>query len=91
VCTRASCARRTRLRLEAFARRAPLPVEIVGLTVTVADDGVVGASASGGSGLRGLADRLAALDGTPASWRVVSNPAADYALIGMCPGWSSIR
>ena len=32
--------------------------------VEVTDDGVGGADASGGSGLRGLADRLAALDGT---------------------------
>jgi signal transduction histidine kinase len=30
----------------------------------VTDDGVGGADAAGGSGLRGLADRLAALDGT---------------------------
>ena len=34
------------------------------LTVDVADDGVGGADAARGSGLRGLADRLAALDGT---------------------------
>jgi signal transduction histidine kinase len=34
------------------------------VTVEVIDDGVGGADASGGSGLRGLADRLAALDGT---------------------------
>jgi signal transduction histidine kinase len=34
------------------------------LTVDVADDGVGGASATRGSGLRGLADRLSALDGT---------------------------
>jgi signal transduction histidine kinase len=34
------------------------------LTVEVADDGVGGADAAGGSGLRGLADRVAALDGT---------------------------
>jgi signal transduction histidine kinase len=33
------------------------------LTVTVTDDGVGGADPSGGSGLRGLTDRLAALDG----------------------------
>jgi signal transduction histidine kinase len=33
------------------------------LTVEVRDDGRGGADASGGSGLRGLADRLAALDG----------------------------
>jgi signal transduction histidine kinase len=34
------------------------------ITVEVTDDGVGGADASGGSGLRGLADRIAALDGT---------------------------
>jgi signal transduction histidine kinase len=34
------------------------------VSVDVADDGVGGADASGGSGLRGLADRVAALDGT---------------------------
>jgi signal transduction histidine kinase len=34
------------------------------LMVEVADDGIGGASASAGSGLRGLADRVAALDGT---------------------------
>ena len=33
------------------------------VTVEVADDGVGGADAAGGSGLRGLSDRLAALDG----------------------------
>jgi signal transduction histidine kinase len=34
------------------------------LTVEVADDGVGGADTAHGSGLRGLADRIAALDGT---------------------------
>jgi PAS domain S-box-containing protein len=34
------------------------------VVVTVADDGVGGADPSAGSGLRGLADRVAALDGT---------------------------
>jgi len=34
------------------------------LSIEVADDGVGGADPSSGSGLRGLADRLAALDGT---------------------------
>jgi signal transduction histidine kinase len=34
------------------------------VTVEVADDGVGGADAAQGSGLRGLADRVAALDGT---------------------------
>ncbi|MEA2429616.1 MAG: hypothetical protein QOI19_89 [Thermoleophilaceae bacterium] len=33
------------------------------VTVDVRDDGIGGADASGGSGLRGLADRIAALDG----------------------------
>ena len=34
------------------------------LTVEVSDDGVGGAQDAGGSGLRGLGDRVAALDGT---------------------------
>jgi signal transduction histidine kinase len=34
------------------------------VTVEVVDDGVGGADAANGSGLRGLADRVAALDGT---------------------------
>jgi signal transduction histidine kinase len=34
------------------------------LVVEVSDDGVGGADPSKGSGLRGLADRLSALDGT---------------------------
>jgi signal transduction histidine kinase len=34
------------------------------LTVEVGDDGVGGARGAGGSGLRGLGDRVAALDGT---------------------------
>jgi signal transduction histidine kinase len=34
------------------------------LLVDVSDDGVGGASAAGGSGLRGLSDRVAALSGT---------------------------
>jgi signal transduction histidine kinase len=33
------------------------------LVVEIADDGVGGADAAGGSGLRGLADRVEALDG----------------------------
>jgi signal transduction histidine kinase len=36
------------------------------MTVEVADDGVGGADAGHGSGLRGLADRLEAIDGTMA-------------------------
>ena len=34
------------------------------LTIDVSDDGVGGADPSAGSGLRGLADRLAVVDGT---------------------------
>ena len=34
------------------------------MTIEVSDDGVGGADAGRGSGLRGLEDRLAALDGT---------------------------
>ena len=34
------------------------------LTVVISDDGRGGAVATSGSGLRGIADRLAALDGT---------------------------
>ncbi|HWK29374.1 MAG TPA: histidine kinase [Solirubrobacter sp.] len=43
------------------------------LTVEVADDGVGGATLDRGSGLRGLADRVAALDGTLA----VTSPAGE--------------
>ena len=112
--------------IEALARRAPLPVEIIGtacdrlpdaielaayffvsealtniakharathatitiarqqerLTVTVADDGIGRADASGGSGVAGLADRLAALDGTLA---VHSAPGAGTTLVATIP------
>ena len=34
------------------------------MIVEVADDGIGGADTASGSGLRGLADRIAALDGT---------------------------
>jgi signal transduction histidine kinase len=112
--------------VEALARRAPLPVEIIGeardrlpdpielaayffvsealanvskharathatvtiarkpgrLTVAVTDDGVGGANASGGSGLAGLADRLAALDGTLA---IQTDPRAGTTLVATIP------
>jgi signal transduction histidine kinase len=50
----------------AHAAHATVRVERVGgqLLVEVSDDGVGGASATDGSGLRGLADRVAALSGT---------------------------
>src|SRR5918999_2745747 len=66
-----------RAALEALAGRSPVPVELEGTPperlpppveaaayVEVADDGVGGADPGRGSGLRGLADRISALDGT---------------------------
>ena len=50
--------------------------------VEVADDGVGGASAGSGSGLRGLADRVAALDGTLA---VESPPGAGTCIRAVLP------
>jgi PAS domain S-box-containing protein len=51
-----------------YARASAASVRIEGvggrLVVEVEDDGVGGADAEGGSGLRGLADRIAALDGS---------------------------
>src|SRR3954451_19703948 len=57
----------------AGASRADVHVERIDSTVSVqvSDDGVGGADAGSGSGLRGLADRIATLDGTLA---VVSPP-----------------
>jgi PAS domain S-box-containing protein len=56
----------------ADARRIEVDVECVdgALTVEVSDDGRGGADPASGSGLRGLADRLAALDG----WLEVRSP-----------------
>jgi signal transduction histidine kinase len=50
----------------AHATQASVTVDPDGsmLTVTVADDGIGGADQSRGSGLRGLADRVAVVDGT---------------------------
>jgi signal transduction histidine kinase len=50
----------------AHATRAAVTVRRAGgrVSVEVSDDGIGGASTAGGSGLRGLADRVAALDGT---------------------------
>ncbi len=52
------------------------------LSVTVADDGIGGANPSGGSGLAGLADRLAALDGT---LEMHSTPGAGTRLVATIP------
>ena len=53
-----------------------------GAVIEIADDGVGGADDSGGSGLRGLADRVEALDG---HLRVVSPPGAGTVVIAELP------
>ena len=50
--------------------------------VAIADDGIGGAAATGGSGLRGLADRVEALEGT---LRVSSPPGAGTTVIASLP------
>jgi signal transduction histidine kinase len=50
--------------------------------VEIADDGVGGADATSGSGLRGLADRVEALDG---QLRVVSEPGAGTVVVAELP------
>jgi signal transduction histidine kinase len=52
------------------------------LTIAIADDGVGGADDSRGSGLRGLADRVEALDGT---LRVDSPPGAGTTVVAELP------
>jgi signal transduction histidine kinase len=52
------------------------------LTVEISDDGIGGADAGRGSGLRGLADRLAALDG---SLEVVSPRGGGTRILGRIP------
>jgi signal transduction histidine kinase len=68
----------------AQATRASVRVECRDGTATVeiADDGVGGADAAAGSGLRGLADRVAALDGT---LRVSSPPGAGTVVTAELP------
>jgi signal transduction histidine kinase len=68
----------------ARARRATVRVWRVAarLLVEVGDDGVGGASAGGGSGLRGLADRVEALDGR---FKVVSPPGAGTVVTAELP------
>jgi signal transduction histidine kinase len=55
----------TNVAKHAHARRAEVTARIEDgmLTVRVRDDGIGGAARGGGSGLSGLADRLAAVDG----------------------------
>jgi signal transduction histidine kinase len=52
--------------IHARAREARVRAEVIGyrLHIEVADDGVGGADLAGGTGLRGLADRVAALNGS---------------------------
>jgi signal transduction histidine kinase len=52
------------------------------LTIEISDDGAGGADPSAGSGLRGMADRLAALDGTLS---VESPPGAGTRVKGVIP------
>jgi signal transduction histidine kinase len=52
------------------------------VVVEVADDGVGGADATAGSGLRGLADRVAVLDGR---LRVESPPAGGTRVVAEIP------
>ena len=53
-----------------------------GVAIEIADDGVGGADAANGSGLRGLADRVEALDG---QLRVTSPPGAGTVVIAELP------
>jgi signal transduction histidine kinase len=68
----------------AQARRATVRVRrrAARLLVEVADDGIGGATAGGGSGLRGLADRVEALDGR---LKVVSPPGAGTVVTAELP------
>jgi signal transduction histidine kinase len=68
----------------ATASRLVITAEMLGdvLSVRVADDGIGGAAASEGSGLAGLADRLAALGG---SIRIESVPGAGTTVTGELP------
>jgi PAS domain S-box-containing protein len=69
-----------------YAEATSAAVRIAGtdevVSVEVADDGVGGADASAGSGLRGLVDRVAALDGT---LRVESPPGGGTRIVAEIP------
>jgi PAS domain S-box-containing protein len=68
----------------AQATRADVTVDVRDgvLTVTIADDGVGGADPARGSGLRGMQDRLAAIDGT---LTIHSSPGAGTLVRGVIP------
>ena len=69
-----------------YARASSASVDVTraggGLVVRIADDGIGGADASRGSGLRGLADRVEALDGR---LRVESPPGAGTVVTAELP------
>jgi signal transduction histidine kinase len=69
-----------------YARATSVSVRVArsgrGAVVEIADDGVGGADATGGSGLRGLADRIEALDGR---LEVVSPPGAGTVVVAELP------
>lgn len=67
---------------QASGARVSVRREDGAVVVEVADDGVGGADSSGGSGLRGLADRVAALDGV---LRVESEPGAGTTIRAVIP------
>jgi signal transduction histidine kinase len=68
-----ACATTVSMRVARTARRA---------VIEITDDGVGGADANGGSGLRGLADRVEALDGRLV---VVSPPGAGTVVTAEVP------
>jgi signal transduction histidine kinase len=67
---------------EATAASVRLTRSGAGVTIEIADDGVGGADAAGGSGLHGLADRVAALNG---QLRVTSPPGAGTVITADVP------
>ena len=66
-------------RAQALVRADCLTIE---LTVEITDDGIGGADASSGTGLRGLADRLESIDG---SLEVVSPAGGGTRLVARIP------
>jgi signal transduction histidine kinase len=67
---------------DATEARVEVTADAQRLRVIVADDGKGGATLGGGTGLRGLADRLAAVGGT---LQVTSEPGAGTTLVAMLP------
>jgi signal transduction histidine kinase len=63
----------------ASAAKVSASVDAGRLVIEVEDDGVGGASWAGGTGLRGLADRLAAYDG----WLALRSPPGGPTVVSM--------